>query len=85
MNCKAKWWGVEIKDFSEQGIKEAINAVPEDCWKGKIGSYRVSKEIVDLIIVPVCNMVRLPFRVAGFLTRPMIWAIAGLYKLLTRK
>jgi len=84
MTRMAKWWGTEIKNFSEQGIKEAIDIVPEDSWRKKVGSYRTNKEIVNLKIVPWGNMVPLPFRVIGFFTRPVVWAIVKLYRLLKR-
>lgn len=71
LNPKAEKFGIELREFSEEEIKQGIDAIPKEVWNKKQGSFR-AREINDMPSVIKWSEITPRWALfLGILTRPL--------------
>ena len=67
---RAKGLSIAPEEWSEAGIRHGIDAVPNEQWKKRPGSYRIRHIDATADILPWNKMAPLWAQLAGYVTRP---------------
>ena len=65
-----KHFNIDLQKVSLEGIRKAIDSVPEESWRKKPGSYRTNTIITKIEVINWAEITPKTIRMIGIFTRP---------------
>lgn len=72
LSLQARDYGLELKEYTPDGCKKAIDAVSDERWNKKPGSYRTAQNISEFRVISWKDVTPLYLRIFTKITGPII-------------